>query len=103
MTDGKLFGPAVDTLGDSLGPGWADAALVGAVLLFVALPTAVTLSVIRICRTAAHRRTASSRIAGSLAVLWLVTAVLGTTRPRSPVRVPGSGPAGRRPGARCRA
>ena len=78
VTDGKLFGPAVDMLGDSLGPGWADAALVGAVLLFVALPAAVTLSVIRICRTAAHRRTASSRIAGSLAVLWLVTAVLGT-------------------------
>lgn len=78
VTDGKLLGPAVDMLGDSLGPGWADAALVGAVLLFVALPTAVTLSVIRICRTAAHRRTASSRIAGSLAVLWLVTAVLGT-------------------------
>ena len=78
VTDGKLLGPAVDMLGDSLGPGWADAALVGAILLFVALPTAVTLSVIRICRAAAHRRTASSRIAGSLAVLWLVTAVLGT-------------------------
>jgi phosphatidylglycerophosphate synthase len=78
VTDGKLLGPAVDMLRDSLGPGWANAAPVGAGLLFVALPIAVTLSVIRICRTAAHRRTASSRIAGSLAVLWLVAAVLGT-------------------------
>jgi hypothetical protein len=37
----------------------------------------VTLSVIRICRIAAHRRGVSAGTAGSLGVLWLVCAVLG--------------------------
>ncbi|WP_448612611.1 sulfatase-like hydrolase/transferase [Modestobacter sp. URMC 112] len=78
VADWKLLGPGVDTLRESLGEGRADAAVVGAAVLVVALPVVVTLSVMRICRTAAYRRTAAARMGGSLAVLWLVAVLLGT-------------------------
>jgi phosphatidylglycerophosphate synthase len=85
VTDWKLFGPAVGLLGDSLGSAWADLAPFAAGLVAVALPAAVALSVVRICRTAAERRAAAAWIAGSLAVVWLLAAVLGTQlTPRAP-------------------
>ena len=77
VNDWRLLGPAVDMLHDSFVSGRADAAVVGAVLLVVTVPAAVTLSVIRICRIAAHRRGVSAGTAGSLGVLWLVCTVLG--------------------------
>jgi hypothetical protein len=77
INDWRLLGPAVDMLGESFGPGWADAVVVGAVVVAVAVPAAVTLSVIRICRTVADRRRLAAGTAGSLGALWLVCVVLG--------------------------
>jgi hypothetical protein len=77
VNDWRLLGPAVDMLHDSFGTGRADAALVGAGLLVVAVLVAVTLSVLRICEVAAQRRAVSARTIGSLGSLWLVCALLG--------------------------
>jgi hypothetical protein len=77
VNDWRLLGAALDMLQDSFGPGWAAAAVVGAVLAVVLVPVAVTLSVIRICRIAAHRRAVSAGVAGSLGAVWLVCALVG--------------------------
>ena len=77
VNDWRLLPPAVDMLSESFGPGWADAAVIGAVLVVVLVPVAVTLSVIRVCRTAADRRRTSAGVAGSLGVVCLVCAVVG--------------------------
>jgi hypothetical protein len=77
INDWRLLGPAVDMLGESFGPGWADAVVAGAVVVAVAVPAAVTWSVIRICRTVADRRRLAAGTAGSLGALWLVCVVLG--------------------------
>ncbi|WP_222263095.1 hypothetical protein [Modestobacter marinus] len=76
VTDWKLVGPAVDMLQDSLGPGWARAAVVGAVLLVVLVPAAVTVSVVRVCRVATDHRGPAAGVAGSLGAAWLVCALL---------------------------
>lgn len=75
--DWRLLGPGIDMLGESFGPGWADVVVVGAVFVAVAVPAAVTLAVIRICRTVADRRRLSAGTAGSLGALWLACLVLG--------------------------
>ena len=77
VNDWRLVPPAVDMLHESFGPGWADAAVVGAVLVVVLVPVAVTLSVLRISRAAAHRRGLWAGSAASLGVLWLVCALVG--------------------------
>jgi hypothetical protein len=77
VDDWRLVAPAVDMLSESFGPGWADAAIVGAVLVVVLVPVALTLSVVRVCRTAAHRRRAAAGAVGSLGVVWLVCALVG--------------------------
>ena len=38
INDWRLVGAGVDMLGESFGPGWADAVVVGAVLVAVAVP-----------------------------------------------------------------
>ncbi|MFP5371174.1 MAG: sulfatase-like hydrolase/transferase, partial [Actinomycetes bacterium] len=77
VNDWRLFGPAVDTVQESFGPGWAKAAVVLVVLVVLLVPVAVTLSVVRVFRTAARRRRISAGTAGSLGVVWLVSAVVG--------------------------
>ena len=77
VNDWRLLDPALVALRDSFGTGWADAAVVGAVVLVVVVPAAVALSVIRICRVAARRRALTAGTAGSLGVLWVVCALLG--------------------------
>jgi hypothetical protein len=77
VNDWRLVPPAVDMLSESFGPGWADAAVVGAVLVVVLVPVALTLSVVRVCRTAARRRRAAAGAVGSLGVVWLVCALVG--------------------------
>jgi hypothetical protein len=77
VNDWRLIPPAVDMLQESFGPGWADAAVAGTVLVVVLVPLALTLSVIRVCRTAAHRRRLSAGTAASLGVVWLVSALAG--------------------------
>ena len=85
VTDWRLIPPAVDMLGESFGPGWADAAVVGAVVVLVGVPAVVALSVIRICRVAARHRVGSARAVGALGVVWLVCVVLGVQlTPRLP-------------------
>ena len=42
VNDWRLLPPAVDMVRESFGPGWADAAVVGAVLVVVLVPVAVT-------------------------------------------------------------
>ena len=86
VNDWRLLGAAVDMLQESFGPAWAGAAVVGAVLVVVVVPVAVTLSVVRVFRAAAHRRRTAGGAAGSLGVAWLVTAIVGVQLvPRVPV------------------
>ena len=77
VNDWRLLGPGIDMLGESFGPGWAYVVLAGAVLVAVAVPTAVTLSAIRVSRAVADRRRLSAGTAGPLGALWLVCLVLG--------------------------
>ena len=101
VNDWRLVPPAVGMLGDSFGPGWADVAVVGAVVVLVGVPAVVALSVIRICRVAARHRVGSARTVGALGVVWLVCVVLGVqlargcrwrpaARPRSPSSTSGT-------------
>jgi hypothetical protein len=75
--DWRLIPATVDWLQEAYGPGWAAAAVVGAVVSVVLVPVAVTLSVVRVLRAAAHRRRISAGAAASLGVVWLVSAVVG--------------------------
>jgi hypothetical protein len=77
ITDWRLVGPGLVTLRDSVGSGRADAAVIGAVLVIVAVPVVVAMSAIRICRAVARRRAVWGGGAGVLGVLWVVCALLG--------------------------
>jgi phosphatidylglycerophosphate synthase len=77
VNDAGLLGPAVGVLQDSVGRGRADAAVVGAVVLAVAVPVAVTASMVRVFRVAASHRGIAARSAGTLAAAWSVCALLG--------------------------
>jgi hypothetical protein len=77
VDDWRLLPAAVDMLHESFGPGWADAVVVGTVLVVLVVPVAVTLSVQRVCRASAQRRRIAAGTAGSLGVVWLVCAVVG--------------------------
>ncbi|TFV77507.1 hypothetical protein E4P39_05900 [Blastococcus sp. CT_GayMR19] len=77
VDDWRLLPAAVDMLHESFGPGWADAVVVGTVLVVVLVPVAVTLSVRRVCRASAQRRRIAAGTAGSLGIVWLVCAVVG--------------------------
>jgi hypothetical protein len=86
VNDWRLVPAGVDMLGESFGPGWADAVVVGAGVLVVGLPVVVALAVVRVCRVLSGRRAVSARAAGSLGVVWLVCVVLGVQlAPRVPV------------------
>jgi hypothetical protein len=77
ITDLRLLGPGLSTLRDSVGKGWATAAVAGAVLAAVVVPAVVVMSVIRVCRAVARRRALWGGAAGSLGALWVVCALLG--------------------------
>jgi hypothetical protein len=77
VTDWRLLGPGLATFRDSLGTGAAVAAVVGAVLLALALPVVMALAVRRSCRVAARHRRAASGVLGTLGAAWLVAAVAG--------------------------
>ena len=85
VNDWRLFPAAVDMLGESFGPGWADVAVVGGGVLVVAVPIAVAAAVVRMGRVAARRPRLTARTAGSLAAVWLVCLVVGVqVAPRVP-------------------
>jgi hypothetical protein len=77
VTDWGNFGPAVGVLRDSVGRAWADVAVVGAVLLVLAILVLVTLSVLRLSRLTARHRAASARTVTALAGVWVLCAGLG--------------------------
>ncbi|MCW2542345.1 MAG: hypothetical protein JWN95_4070 [Frankiales bacterium] len=77
VTDWGNFGPAVGVVSDSIGYGWADVAVVGVLLLVVAILVLVTFSVIRLTRLTARHRAASARTVTALAVVWVLCAGLG--------------------------
>jgi phosphatidylglycerophosphate synthase len=77
VNDAGLLGPAVGVLQDSVGRGWAHAAVVGAVVLAIAVPLAVTASVVQAFRVTAGHRAVAARGAAAFGALWLVCALLG--------------------------
>lgn len=85
VNDWRLLPAAVDMLGESFGTGWADAAVVGAGVLVLALPLGVAAAVLRIGRVTGRRPRLSTWTAGSLSAVWLVCLVLGVqVAPRVP-------------------
>ena len=86
VNDATLFGPAVGLLRDSVGRGWADVAVVGAAVLVVAIPVAMTAALLRALRVTASHRVVAARSAGAFGALWVVSALLGVQfTPYAPV------------------
>src|SRR5262249_3977770 len=77
VLDWSFLGNAVDFLALSVGRFGAVAAVVGAVLLVVAVPTGTALAVLRLSRLGVRPRTASTRSVAVLGVAWVACAVLG--------------------------
>jgi hypothetical protein len=86
VNDWRLLAPAIDMLGESFGEAWADAVVVGAVVLVVALPVVVAIAVVRICRIAGRHRGVSARTVAAFGAAWVVALLLGVQLvPRVPV------------------
>jgi hypothetical protein len=77
LTDWSYLGPAVGLLGDSVGPSWKVAALIGAALLVVAVVVGVTVGVVRLARFAVSHRRSAARTVVALGIVWTLAAVLG--------------------------
>ncbi len=75
--DWGVLGNGVDLLGTSIGRGAAIASFTGLTLLAVVVVVLMALSVLRLSRVVAGRRTASTRVVAVLSVLWIVCAVFG--------------------------
>jgi hypothetical protein len=71
VLDRSFFGSAVDVVAESAGRAGAIAAVVGAVVLAVAVPVLMTLSVLRLSGVAARHRTATTRGIAALTVVWV--------------------------------
>jgi hypothetical protein len=77
VIDYSSIGPAIGVLRDSIGRGWTNVAVVGAVLIVAVVIGAVTVSMLRVSRIVAGHRRTSLRAVGSLGLVWLVCAALG--------------------------
>jgi hypothetical protein len=77
VTDWGSFGPAFGVLRDSVGQGWAVAAVIAVVALVLALLVFVPLSLLRVTRLTVQHRTRSMRAVAVLAVVWIVSAAFG--------------------------
>ncbi|MDQ7903942.1 sulfatase [Phytohabitans sp. ZYX-F-186] len=77
VLDWVLFDDALVVLRDSVGQAGAVGAVVGAVVLAVAVPVLLAFSVLRLSTVAAMHRTAAARVAGALAAAWVACAVAG--------------------------
>lgn len=75
--DWSFFGPAVDFVGDAVGPVGQVAAVVGAIALAAALVVLLTLATLRLTRIAVGHRSATTRTVTVLGVVWVVSAVFG--------------------------
>jgi phosphatidylglycerophosphate synthase len=77
LTDWTYAGSAAGVLRDSVGGSAAVAIEIGLVAALVVGMVAVGLSVVRLSRTAARHRSSTARIAGALAVTWLLCLLIG--------------------------
>ncbi len=77
VSDWSSFNPAIGVLRDSVGPDWTNLAVIGAVLLAVALLVLLPLSVLRLTRLTAQHRLVSARAVGALGAVWILCAALG--------------------------
>ncbi|WP_232075664.1 alkaline phosphatase family protein [Phytohabitans suffuscus] len=77
VLDWVLFDDALVVLRDSVGQAGAVGAVVGAVVLALALPVLAAFSVVRLSTVAAMHRTAATRVVGAVAAAWVALAVVG--------------------------
>ncbi|GID92146.1 sulfatase [Amorphoplanes digitatis] len=79
VLDWPLFVDGYRFVRDTVGMAGAVGAIVGAVLLAVAVPVLMTLAVRRLARVSAAHRAASERGIAVVATAWLATVFLGTS------------------------
>jgi hypothetical protein len=79
VSDWSSFGPAIGVLRDSVGSGWTNAAVIGAIVLALALVVVVPLAVLRLTGLASRHRAISARGLGVVALAWVVTAAVGVS------------------------
>ncbi|MFC0533758.1 sulfatase [Phytohabitans kaempferiae] len=77
VLDWVLLDDALVVLRDSVGQAGAVGAVVGAVVLAIALPVLAALSLLRLSTVAARHRTASARTVAALTAGWVACAVVG--------------------------
>jgi hypothetical protein len=77
VLDWILFGYAVDFLNESVGPTGAKLAVIGAVVLIVALLVLVTLAVIRLADLMSRHRPVAARTTLVLGTAWITCVTLG--------------------------
>jgi hypothetical protein len=84
--DWSFFGPAIDFVETSFGSAGAIIAVVGAVILALAVLVGMTLAVLRLTRVAVGHRSAATHTLATLGVVWLVCALSGVQlTPQEPV------------------
>jgi hypothetical protein len=77
LSDWSLFRAASEWVSESFGKPGAIGAVVVAILLAVALPVLATLSILRLSRVVAVRRSLALRVVAVLGVAWVALALLG--------------------------
>ncbi len=77
VIDWSSLRPAVGVLRDSIGTGWTDVAIAGAVLAVLAVLVGLTLSMLRLSRVSAGHRRTSLRTLGVLGLVWTICAAFG--------------------------
>lgn len=77
LADWPLFRAAEEWLAESFGQTGATAAVIGVVVLALALPVGLAWAVLRLSRVVVPRRTVALRAAVSLGLVWVVLAVAG--------------------------
>jgi hypothetical protein len=77
LADWSLFRAAEEWVSESFGKPGAIGAVIGAILLALALPVLATLSILRLSKVVARRRTVALRVVAVLSVAWIALAVLG--------------------------
>lgn len=77
VTDRGSLGPATGVVRDSIGGAWTTASVVAVAVVFVAVLVFTPLSVMRLTRVIARRRTGSARTAAGLGVVWVLCATFG--------------------------
>jgi len=86
VIDWGNFLPALGVLRDSIGTFWADATVVGALLLVAAVLVFTTLASLRLAGVVARNRLTATRAVIALGLVWVLCAVVGVhIAPDAPV------------------